>query len=332
MKLHHILFPMLLLAQSALAQGVDEQLRDDLMKLHENRPSHWKGALNLGTTFSFTQSQNVIGSQDGVTTQIGGLLDATGEYINGRHTWTSTLKALYSESKTPVLDKFIKASDSLEISTTYLYRFMQVPWMGPYARLRLATQMQPGYIVKASGYTLARQQADGTVINDTYAGQVEAQVTGAFDPLLLNEDVGLFANPTESDAVTVKLKIGLGTQQLLSSWGYALVDDPKTDVVEVKFLRQAVQVGGNAEAAITGKISDDFHWKARAAFFYPFYTNIDRTPTGIDALNSEFSAGISYKLAKWVSIDYLFGAKRVPLVSTEWQIQNGAVLTAGFTL
>ena len=150
--------------------------------------------------------------------------------------------------------------------------------------------------------------------------------------MLFGEAVGLFANPTESAAVTVKIKLGLGTQQLVTSWGYALVDDAKTPEIEVKAIRGAVQLGGEAEVQAYGEVTTALKWKAKALFFMPMYTSISGTAGGLDALNSDFSASASYKLAKWLSADYVFSAKRVPLVSDKWQIQNGAVLTVGFNL
>ncbi len=293
----------------------------------------WKTKLSLGATTSFSQSASMVGSPDGVSVQLGGLVDGQAEYIAGQHTWSNTLKAAYATSKTPALDQFVKAQDTLELATTYTYRLAAVSWIGPYARARFATQMAPGYLVKPGAYDVLYQQTDGSTLPVAhYGAQAFTKVTGAFDPMLFGEAVGLFANPTESEAVTVKLKLGVGTQQLVANWGYALADDAATPEIEMKKMRSAVQVGGEAEALAMGQLSTDLKWKAKAAFFMPFYTNIDATPSGIDALNSDFSAGVSYRLAKWLSLDYVFVAKHVPLITDKWQIQNGAVLTAGFIL
>ena len=132
--------------------------------------------------------------------------------------------------------------------------------------------------------------------------------------------------------MTVKLKLGAGTQQVVSSWGYAVQDDAATPAVELKQLQSAVQSGAELEALAFGQVSKDLKWKAKAAFFYPLYTSKSGTASGIDALNSDFTAGVSYKLAKWLSLDYVFAAKRVPLVSDKWQVTNGAVLTFGISL
>ena len=53
---------------------------------------------------------------------------------------------------------------------------------------------------------------------------------------------------------------------------------------------------------------------------------------GIDLLNTELTAKISVKLAKWLSLDYVLSAKRVPLNLDDWQVQNSVLATAGFDI
>ncbi len=328
-----LLLPAFLGARPARADDdiAPEDLREKALAA-SSAAEGWKANATFGSTFSFNQSSSVVGSPDGVSLQLGLLVDGQAAYVSGRHTWTSTLKGVFSESKTPVLDRFVKSSDGLDLTTTYTFRLEAIKWIGPYARGRFSTQMAPGYLVKPADYKVKWQQTDGSSTVSSYGAQEFVQLTGAFDPMLIGESVGLFANPTESEAVTVKLKLGVGTQQLISSWGYALVDDAKTPEVEVKAIHAAVQAGGEAEAQAYGQVSAELKWKAKASFFMPVYTSITGTPTGLDALNSDFSVSASYKLAKWLSLDYVFSAKRVPLVSDKWQVQNGAVVTAGFNL
>lgn len=293
----------------------------------------WKDALSLGTTLSFGQSQGVVGSPDGISAQIGIMADGQAAYANGPHTWTSALKLNYAQSKTPALTSFVKSADMLDLSTTYTYRILK--WLGPYARGRFSTQIADGFLYKSTPYGMTRLDAAGNKLDANpvaYGSQNFAQLTGSFDPMLFGESVGLFANPTESDAVTVRFKLGLGSQQLVTSLAYTVADDKDVNNIQVKQIQNATQVGGELEAAATGAVSKFLRWKAKAAFFMPFYTNIGNTATGMDALNMDFSAGASYQLAKWLSLDYVFLAKKVPLISQNFQIVNGAVLTVGFIL
>ncbi len=321
-----VLAPSAASAQTALAS---EDLRAAVLGAETPVPQGWKAGLSLGSTFSFNQSQSVVGTPDGVALQLGILAEGQAAYVVGQHTWTNTLKLVYAESKTPVLDRFVKSADGLDLTTTYAYRLQAIKWVGPYARARLSTQLAPSYLVKPTAYGVKWQ---GDAAPTMYAPQQFVQLTGALDPILVGGAVGLFANPTESEAVTVKLKVGLGSQQLLSSWGYTITKDSDPTAIEVKSLQSATQAGGELGAQAYGQLGTGLQWKARATFFMPVFTSITGTPTGFDALNSDFAASASYKLAKWLSLDYVFSAKRIPLVSDKWQVQNGAVLTAGFNL
>ena len=309
-----------------------EDLRAQALAADGAVPPGWKNTLSLGATFSFNQSDQVVGSPDGISLQLGVLVDGQTAYTNGRHTWTSTLKGAYSESKTPLVDHFLKSADNLDLTTTYTLRLETVRWIGPYVRARLSTQVAPGYLVRPTAYTVNWKNSDGTVSKENYAAQEFTKTTGSFDPLVLGESVGMFANPTESEAVTVKLKLGVGSQQVISTWGYSVTENSDTHEFDAKQVQTALQAGAEAEAQAYGQATEALKWKAKASFFMPFFTSIGGTPTGIDALNTDLTASASYKLAKWLSLDYVFSVKRVPLVSDKWQVQNGAVLTAGFNL
>jgi hypothetical protein len=60
---------------------------------------------------------------------------------------------------------------------------------------------------------------------------------------------------------------------------------------------------------------------------YPFWSDVEKTPTGTDALNSEFTIGVNVKLADWAGLDYAFKAVRYPLIVDDWQISNSLLLS-----
>lgn len=330
-----LLWMSLLLCSAATAVADDtpaiapEELRTRLLKAENARKDGWTHALSLVGTGTWNQSSNVVGAPDGATLQLGLLLDGSVEQVSGQSTWTTTLKIQEAQAKTPVIDNFVKSSDSVDLVSTWLHRLDSLPWAGPYVRVRGATQLFKGELTKPADFTIKYSDSG---LTSAHKGQQFARLTDPFDPLLFGEAVGLFANPTESDAVNVRAKIGVGSQQLYSAGGYTLADDAKTAEIEVKQMRSAVQVGAEAELALDGKVSAELKWKAKASFFLPVYTNIAQTQSRIASLNADLSAGASYKLSKWFSIDYLISAKRVPLIIDKWQVFSGLVLTAGFFL
>ncbi len=309
-----------------------EQIHAAALAQAKERKEGWAGKLTLGATGSWSQNSNVVGSPDGATVQLGTLIDGLLEHVEGQGTWSSTLKIQEAQARTPVIDSWTKSSDLLDLTSMYFYRLKSLDWVGPYGRVRGTTQAFAGELTKPAGYTVKYLRADGTTPTTTFAGQKFTRLTDPFDPVMFGEAVGLFANPTESTAINVRLKIGAASQQLLTSGGFTLADDAKTPEIEVKQLRNAVQVGAEGEVALDGKIGSDLSWKAKGAVFMPIYTSLANAATGIDALNTDVAAAVSYKLAKWLSVDYVLTAKKVPLVVDKWQVFNGVVLTTGFAL
>jgi hypothetical protein len=60
---------------------------------------------------------------------------------------------------------------------------------------------------------------------------------------------------------------------------------------------------------------------------FPMYTSIDTDLTGFDLLNTDLSFKVGLKMSKWASLDYVFSAKRVPVMVDQWQIVNNLVLS-----
>lgn len=316
-----------------------EELRDEVLAADdEERKDGWSYGASVGITGSFTHSSNVVGAVDGITVQLGAVLNGALLFVQGQHEWESTLDVKHTQSLTPQLDSFVKSADELVFQSTYSYRFEAVDWLGLFARFRLETQLFPGYDVRPDAVrvirTLSTDDSDGNpeqIVEDIPA-QEQIPLTGAFEPLILKESFGVFANPIEKKTLTIKTKLGLGAQHIIVQDGFALKDNDDTPELELIQLENSTQFGGEIELNFNGLINEGVTWKARAYFFYPFVTLADTEIEGIDLLTSDLSAALSVKLGKWASLDYVFSAKRIPLVLDAWQVQNGLMLTAGFNL
>ena len=68
------------------------------------------------------------------------------------------------------------------------------------------------------------------------AAQKRFRLTGPFEPLLLRESVGAFANPVDQTDLKVGFKLGAGVQQINVRDGYALADNSDTPEIEVNQL------------------------------------------------------------------------------------------------
>lgn len=301
----------------------------------KKKPDGWSGGLKLGATFAFTHSSNFVGSTDGVNLQLGLLLDGFVELRSLRHTWNTSLLLQHAQTKTPSIDAFVKSQDNLNLTTLYTYAVKGIDWgLGPYAKASLQTAIFTGFLVEGADKDYEKLFRDGTTSGKfTQAGQDPLRMTGPFEPLVLTETAGVFADPIDKPELTIRLKLGVGAQHILVSDGFSLADDEATtDRVELKQLQDSHQGGAELDAQFTGALEDSaVTWKAGANFFLPFLSTVDGG-AGIDQTNMVFTAGLSLKLAKWASLDYVLTAKKVPSVSDEWQVQNGLLLTAGFNL
>jgi hypothetical protein len=300
------------------------------MDSEEERPEGWARKLTLGGTFSYSHSSNVVGSPDGANVQLGLVLDGALNWSRDRHAWQNTLQVLQTRSKTPVIDRFIKSLDSFVLQSTYLYSLKQPAKLGLYGRLRVSTQVFAGYEVRAEPTEVLRLFLDGSEVLETVEAEDPIDLTSAFDPLVLAQNAGVFANPIATERLSVGLKLGLGLQEILvGDETFALQDDGATPELELRQLEDVTQGGCVLDLNLAGRLAENVAWKLDTAVFLELFTNSD---ADADALNLESIGSVSVKLVKWASLDYVLNVRRLPRVVDEWQVQNGLVLTAGFDL
>lgn len=321
-------------ASAADPEVAPETLRAVALAKAATPTGKWKTKLSLGGTGSASSSTSVVGAVDGATLQVGLLIDGEAKYSRGRHDWQNTLKIQHAQTQTPVMDAWVKSTDNLVLESTYLFRMRSIPWIGPFARARLQTQVISGYDIRPGETTVKYQDTAGTEFDSkTVPAETETRTTGPFEPLQINASAGLFANPLEKKSFTLKLKTGAGTQHIVSRGGFALTNyDKDTNTVTLKRIETTTQAGAELEAEANGIVNTQIKWKAKSRFFYPLYSTSEQKFSGVDALNTELTATLSIKLAKWASLDYVVNIKRIPLILDDWQVQHGLLLTTGFNM
>jgi hypothetical protein len=295
-------------------------------------PEGWQVGLKVGSNVSLTNATNVVGSADGTSIQIGLILQGNANLRSGQHEWQNQLDINHQQTRTPLIHRFLKTADEATAQSMYLYHLQAVPWLGPFARGRGTTSLFPGDYVQADDKTIQRTYNDGTVETGTLPAGRSLRLTKAFEPTLLRESLGVFARPVEQKDLQLDFKLGGGAQHLLTRDGFTVKDDPNTDPIEIVQLRDSTQAGIEGEAAIRGPLEGGFTWSASINALYPLLTSVDTNLEGIDLMNVEGNAKLSLKLTEWGSVDYVFSAKRIPLIVNRWQIQNGLLFNASFNL
>ncbi len=289
--------------------------------------------LTVGGTGTTQSTSSWVGAVDGTTIQIGVLVTGETSLVRSRHEWKNELKLQHAQTRTPLLDSFVKSSDNLEFQSTWMYHPVSIDWLGPFARVRLQTQIFSGYDVRTDAGTVERTALGGAVTTEPTTAQQRVVTTSPFEPALLKETAGAFANPIEGKFLNLTAVVGVGAQSLFAQDGWAVTGyDKDNHVTKLKQLETAHEVGAEVEVKAGGELSDTVKWSAKAGWFMPAYSTSSSKQSGIDALNTDLTAGISVKLAKWASLDYVVNLKRIPLVLDDWQLQHGMLLTAGFNI
>lgn len=313
---------------------IEEQAGGDAADKDKD-PTGWTYGLKLGATVAWNISSNVVGNDDGSTVQIGGVLDGDLGFLSDdrAHDWDLTLKLQEAQTRTPQLATFLKSLDNFELNTHYIYHIPDVSWLGPYAQAGLTAPILRGFAVREGNTTVSRPNASGNgIVTNTVAGGEHIELTSSFEPLVLQEALGLFMKPYATEPFTFVSRVGIGFQQIITDGGFAVADNDATTALEITPLASSESGGGVLEIEMNGALAKNISWEASAKWLLPFFSNNDTTLSGTELLNQTYGADLSVKLASWVALDVVFRAKRIPLVLQEWQIQNGILLTTGFDL
>jgi hypothetical protein len=295
------------------------------------KPDGWNLGVQLGSSASLTDMRHVAGAvSDGTTFQLGLVFDGKANYKHGRHEWLNSLNITHQQTRTPVIDAFIKTADNLDFRTSYLYSLASLSWMGPFARARLQSQILKSQVIYAEPTRLVFSDQPGK------ARDLEAEeaytFANPFDPMQLRQSAGFFARPVENKTIKATFTLGAGAQEIVARDGYALNDDGDTDAVEFQKLESTQELGIEIDAEVEGHATEYIFWSAGLNILHPFVYNADNPNDleGLELTNIEFKAKVGVKLSKWLSVDYTLDAKRIPFVLDEWQVQNGLLLSASF--
>jgi hypothetical protein len=357
-----LVLPALLLAGRARAQEAGpDYIPEDAEGLEAKTKAGWHPRLKLSSNFATGQSQDVPGSPDGVSFQLGYLINGELNYLNesGEHEWLNSLLLQLGYTQTPVVDAFIKSVDTIDLRSTYLYHIPAAPWFGPFVAFRLSTSMLPGYDVRGEDTQVLRQEvgedlvagadADGNALDantdiidatsypdrvETYEAGETIDLTGAFAPLTLRESAGLFAIPTDTEPFRLDIRLGFGAWETFVGDGYVLEDDEDTEnLLELRAMQDSVQAGPELGVLIKGAVEKKLMtYSASALLMQPVVHSADTDLEGFELLNSEFEGVVGFKPWEFFSIDYSFKFYRQPLIVDAWQIQNNILFSLTFDI
>lgn len=315
----------------AMAQSA-KVLPSDL-KMKTKKKSGWFPALKAAFNFSFAQSDGVVGVPDGTTLNFGLQLDGELVYSNGPHEWRNSLNIVHTQTKTPSLKPFIKAADQLSLASIYTYTLPSIKWLGFFGQAKLDTPLLSGYLVKDADTTVVLKRLDGTSAEKQIKKDTPFLLTPSFSPLQLKGSVGASASPLKKEAANFVAKVGFGVIQTLTQAtgevGFIVNDDDSTaDKLELTQLQDFLQVIGEIELELNGKLFDKFlAYSLKVITSVPFVTTAKTTLSTLELINLDLSFKLSLKVSSWASIQYVLRVVRAPLIVTDLQVTNNIVLS-----
>jgi hypothetical protein len=286
----------------------------------------WFPKLSLGLNISLSSTQNVPGVEDGITFTLGGVLNGGLLMRFGQHKWDSTLKVVHTQTKTPQIDAFIKTADSLDLKSAYSFQFRKDIKLGIRFGLDLTTPLFPGFFVPAANADITLINNDNTQDQRTVLKEESFLLTDPFSPLTFKQAIGIEAEPYRNKFTTISSEVNLSAQQTWAK-GYVLQDDPTTPRLEFRELRDFVQLGLELKLGFTGKMEQFLTYDFLINLMVPFITSVPTTLQGFELLNADIQFKVTLKMAEWASLNYVFRAQRLPILTENWQVSNNLVLS-----
>mgnify|MGYP006297028197 CR=1 FL=1 len=184
----------------------------------------------------------------------------------------------------------------------------------------------PGHLVVAEDTNLLKLRIDGDVEEGQAVGNDPYELTPGLSPFAFKQLVGAGVTPSEDPLATLNIRLSMVAQEVWAR-GYTVNDDDSTEEIELQELQNYQQVGPQLNFTIEGKIKKKLSYAFNAELMFPVYTSVDTELSGFNLLNSDVQFKLGVEITKWASLDYVFTAKRQPMILDEWQILNNLVFS-----
>jgi len=310
-------------AQAGQAK-VTEYVPQGEVKAVDANASNWDYTLSLSANFALAQNSNMVGQPEGNSYLIGmGVLGSL-LYVQGPHEFKLGLTLVESFTKTPVVDRLIKANDLAKLEGLYSYYF--VDWLGAFARLIFESPLLRTEDLRSDAvdYSILRQ----TGVTEVRLAQKSLQLANGFQPLTLNQSLGLVARPLEKSYATWTIRAGAGARETLADGVLVNKDDKAT--LPIEFVETATVVQGGAELAmgVGGKLpAQRLSYGVDVGVLVPFLHNAPLNRS-VGALTRVGLTGFAnFSLWEWLGLTYQVLVQRDPQLIAGVQLQNNLFLT-----
>lgn len=286
----------------------------------------WFPKLKASLTTSMVHNKNLPGIDDGLSLTIGVLIDGELKYNKGPHRWITTLKIEHTQSKTPTLEPFFKTADELDFKSLYEHSFKKYNKLMVFGGGQIIATLFPGHVVVSEDTELRKLRTDSTEVAGQAMANEPYEISPGLSPFSFKQLVGFGVTPSEDPFAKLNIRLSMVAQETWAR-GYAVDDDEDTPELELRELQNFQQVGPQFNLTIDGEIKKKLKYSFNAEMMFPVYTSIDTDLSGFNLLNTDLEFKLGVEVNKWASFNYVFTAKRQPMILDEWQILNNLVFT-----
>lgn len=308
-------------APHALAQATAASINlpASLAQSDRVKVNGWDQYLNLGITGNLTDNKNVVGKTEGQATTFGTKIEGAIDLKEEDREWLNSLNMLLSYNRTPQLGRYTKSDDTLEAESMYKAYFSANS--GSFARLNLDTALVAGYDEREADVNYIIRKPNGET---QFLATDRLKLTQGLRPFRIRESIGLFTNIFDQSLFKMDIKGGVGMRQVIAENQRVLADDSTTVDIEVDQLRNTQKAGYEIGTELGGATEDKrITYKIGFNALFPFYENPEEAKTGRTAYDKrvlDLNGKLSFKLADWASLDYMYKMVRDPSILPEAQI------------
>lgn len=325
-------------ASAAAAAAIAEEAEEVDPGYYEGR---WVGALGISGSFNLTSLNRVPGAPKGVSVGLNISADGVLDYLKGKHEWRNSLNLGAGLLRSASDAIWVKTNDVLKLQSGYY--FAVTNWFGPFAEFQFQTSMFPMVVRRNaptrfcgdSGEVSLESCEDGTV---PFVEDEKLKISGAFQPIQMHEKFGLFLRPVDRTYFRVAIRTGFGAQQFYASHDAYIETNRNASgtAITLREMNTYGLFGFIADMNIRGAAkSEGVLYGANAALLVPFVdTSKDRrADEGVNGMQVDLGAFVTFKIADWASLDVRGAAARVPQVTgNKWQTSIQTLLTFSYAV
>jgi hypothetical protein len=298
-------------------------------------PDGWNNKLTVGSNISLSNSTNVVGRPDGTSVSLGATVDGRFALKEGLNRWVNVLALQVQQTRTPLVDAWVKSLDLFKVDSTYFRDFASAPWVSFYAGLSLESALFGGEDVRPLPTNFRLKEVEGP---DRLFTATRFLTTKEFSPTTLQGGTGASFRLLDRPIAKLAAKAGLSGLATFTRNGITITDNAATPEVELTRMRDYQQMGANIRLDATGNLSAWATYTFFADLFFPFvnsFTPKDAQGNELSYANQisvDLSLKLGFKMAKWASLDYVLGVRRIPLTADVLQIWNGLFVSFAFSV